>query len=739
MKSHLTHYGTWRDADIPLFQRFGLVALQPGMYGSREAETQAIARVRSAGTLVLMYVSLGEDASTYNQARPAVGDGRGPVYWDAAAGSVVHQNKGVASYYLDEWNAQGFDAAGANKVPDGLPDRQGDWGSCLVNAGDAEWQKLVLAQVARLMALGVDGVFMDTPETASPWHGYGWTAPGMQDLIRKIREAHPSKYLLLNRGLFFFDPDHPVQYRASPRKYLDAVLFESYYTGSNYTADLGGNGLWRQNPWFVSNKYITAPRLNAEFGRPDSYGSILHIDYAADPTTIAVSDPVFYQRVLKEAAVEQGWVPQINDRMLGQSPTAVLDFPPPPDRDAPRWQNTAASSAAENALPAPRAGLLKAIPGNGKVTLRWDVAADQTRPVRYNVYYSAAATLDFATAARLPAVKSEVGADYTDRAKVGTDDGCPYEFTVTGLSNNVLYRFAVRAEDGTAGVAAPASGRAGPGGGIEETNGAVLMAAPRDGTPYPIAVDGAFGDWSALAAYPDPAGDGSGVDFLGAAAADDADNLYLSLELSGAADPARIAILFNADRRSHTGDATAAGSGFRGADYKLEAGVLYRHQNGSWARTAAPVLFHNAGSRLELRIAKRDLGAAALPGLDLLAASPDRREILPDQGLTGLSYTFTAGIPIAGIAPGSPLYGRASQRLEIAGAGGVGGTRISFRNPRGRAEVRILDMRGRLLLRRGEVKGGEIVWRAPAGPASLRVVRVAAEGLPAAARVWMPR
>ena len=51
-----------------------------------------------------------------------------------------------------------------------------------------------------------------------------------------------------------------------------------------------------------------------------------------------------------------------------------------------------------------------------------------------------------------------MGADYTDRGLAGTDDGCPYEFTVTGLANNVLYRFAVRAEDGTAGAAAPNSG-----------------------------------------------------------------------------------------------------------------------------------------------------------------------------------------------------------------------------------------------------------------------------------------
>ena len=214
--SHLTHYGAWQESDVALFQRFGLVALQPGMYSPSASEAQAIARVRSKGTQVLLYISIGEDASTYNQAAPARGDGRGPVHYDAKKGTLVYGNKGVASYYLDEWNAKGFDADSVNKVPDGIPDRQSDWGACLVNAGDTAWQNVVLAEAARLMALGADGFFLDTPETADPWHGYGWTAPGMSDLIRRLRQAYPGKFLLLNRGLFFFDPDYPLQYGADP-------------------------------------------------------------------------------------------------------------------------------------------------------------------------------------------------------------------------------------------------------------------------------------------------------------------------------------------------------------------------------------------------------------------------------------------------------------------------------------------------------------------------------------------
>ncbi|MEO6097685.1 MAG: hypothetical protein ABIW76_19335, partial [Fibrobacteria bacterium] len=32
LKSHLTHYGPWKDLDIPMFRRFSMVTLQPGMY-----------------------------------------------------------------------------------------------------------------------------------------------------------------------------------------------------------------------------------------------------------------------------------------------------------------------------------------------------------------------------------------------------------------------------------------------------------------------------------------------------------------------------------------------------------------------------------------------------------------------------------------------------------------------------------------------------------------------------------
>ena len=754
-KSQLTFYGAWDDAKIPVFQRFDLITLQPGMYGTGDNEPAAIAKVKAKGTKVLLYVTLGEDDRTYDNAAPVAGDGKGPVHFNAATRSVVYGNKGIASFYLDEWNAKGYDSDPVNRVPDGLPDRQGDWGSCMVNAGDPAWQNEVMATVTSLMDEGADGLFLDTPETADPWHGYGWTAEGMYGLIKKIRDAYPGKLLILNRGLFFFEPNFPFQYAWSPRKLINGVVFESYYSDSDYPADLGGNGTTHLNPFFELNKYTSAPRLNAEFGRSDNPGSILHIDYAAAPALIQAKDPVFFGKVMQETAVEQGWLPQITDRLLVEAPTTALDFPPAADKAPPHWQNTAVGfgslidpapayymapgddrSAAEfgGNAPKPRVGLLKAIPGNGSVTLRWDVAADQTRPVRYNVYYAKQALVDFTAPQRLPDVPTQMSADYTLRGYTDADDACPYEFTITGLENNRLYRFAVRAEDGTAGVAAPSAGRIGPAGGIEDANLEILAAVPRDSAVFPIAIDGAFADWQGIAGIPDSAGEGSGTDFRLLRITDDTASLFLYVETAAAADPAKTILLFNSDRLGYTGDTSRTGSGFHGADYRWQNGALSKYGVDGWAAIAAASGFKASGTGLEIRIAKRDIGGDHGAGLNLELISADGKETLPDHGAIGVAYTWTrpidktAGIRLAPV----PMAGQAIA-LETSG----GRALVLFKNPRRNADLRVTDIGGHTLARFHGLTGTQAELPSRALPRSLLILSLHAEGLPPASKTYI--
>ncbi|MCX6647570.1 MAG: PQQ-binding-like beta-propeller repeat protein [bacterium] len=73
-------------------------------------------------------------------------------------------------------------------------------------------------------------------------------------------------------------------------------------------------------------------------------------------------------------------------------------------------------------------GIQSTIPGNGSVTVTYGTATDIDLPVHYNVYYSQTTPINFATA-----------------SKVQDADGSPY--TVTGLTNELVYHFAVRAED----------------------------------------------------------------------------------------------------------------------------------------------------------------------------------------------------------------------------------------------------------------------------------------------------
>lgn len=118
--------------------------------------------------------------------------------------------------------------------------------------------------------LGMDGVFLDTVDTAAPnsytndhspnQSEFEWTAPGYADYLKKLRSAYPNKLILQNRGLFFFDPNLP-HYAYNGGKELDYVLFESYRLDSNTSK------LYNSN-FFMENKFSVTPKLMAEANRP---------------------------------------------------------------------------------------------------------------------------------------------------------------------------------------------------------------------------------------------------------------------------------------------------------------------------------------------------------------------------------------------------------------------------------------------------------------------------------------
>jgi hypothetical protein len=513
-RTWIVYYGGW---DVPDFvaraSRYDLVILDANRGGGPDrfafmADVIRSIRVGADGkegtaddTIVLGYISIGEDLRTYNRAAPIVGDGKGPVYLDPETNTFIEQNRGVASYYLDEKQSDAYRDFGH----DGQPDRHGTWGACYVNVGHPEWQNYLLGEAEYadrtnspystqtiLDTLGFDGLFLDTPEVADPWNGWGYTAEGIYNLIKRMDEKYPDKLLLLNRGLFFFLPHYPFQYKWSPRKHIDLLLVESHYLDSDYHID---NTAFRENPFHTLLTNFVDPKLEAEAGRPDNPIRVLSLDYAAEPDVLPAIYPDTLTKAVETSTLKYGRPEFITDRLVSTVPDLFLNYAIPPDAAAPIWGNTTGGFTAGSINPSvrfymnlgnedryaatePRVGIQEALPGDGKVTVRWDVAYDQTGPVKYNVYYSTATPIDFATAQVAKHVRPTIPDTYTsNRNFLSTDTVTPYEVTIDGLDNGTTYYFAVRAEDRTSDVV-PETGRVGPGGGIEDTNTVELPATP---------------------------------------------------------------------------------------------------------------------------------------------------------------------------------------------------------------------------------------------------------------------
>ena len=295
-----------------------------------------------------------------------------------------------------------------------MPDRNPNYGSYYVNAGAPAWWGVLKSMTKATSgqagldeiltttvgnAFNCDGLFLDTIDTAAPnaWGtAYEWTAPGMQALIERIHTNYPGKLLMANRGLFFYDPNQKT-YPYTIRPYVDMVMFESYYSDSSTNA---------VSPSFPDNRYDFAPKLNAEAGRPDGF-NVLVVDYDHTPPP----PPATVNQDYVECMAVQGWPfyrtnPSLDAAM---NTNAAAWLATNVDTQAPVWDSTAAQGPIP---PAPRVGVEEVLAGNRSATVYWDVAHDQTRPVRYNLYYSVGAPVDFAAATKLSHVSPGIPANY---------------------------------------------------------------------------------------------------------------------------------------------------------------------------------------------------------------------------------------------------------------------------------------------------------------------------------------
>ncbi len=584
---YLIYYGNWTAGKVDYARtNYHLVILHP----ASNITSNQIATIKSGkdgilGTAddvkVLAYISIGEDDQN---GAPVAGDRMGPRVDPRASdsdplssitnalGLPSSGGTNYASYYLNSKSNQ-----------TGVPDENANFGSYYVNAGAPAWWTMLqtmkksangqsgLQEILSTNygnSLNCDGVFLDTVDTAAPdaWGTpYEWTAPGMQSLIQQIHTNYPAKLLMANRGLFFFDPNLKT-YPYNIRPFVNMVMFESYYSDTS------------TNPVslsFPDNKYDFAPKLNAEAGRPDGF-NLFVVDYDHTPPQPAAT---VNQDYIESMGI-QGWPlyrtnPSL-DEALNTNSAAWLSTNA--DTQSPVWDSTAATGPTQ---PAPRVGVQEVVAGNGCATVYWDVARDQTGPVRYNIYYSVGGLVNFTNATKLAHVIPGTPANYN--YPTGTGPGIyPYCYTVSNLINGQTYSFTIRVEDGCSPT-------------HEDTNTVSITVVAGTNhalsTYKTITIDGSFSDWTGVPWAYQGTADGNPVNYVQVQFANDTNNLYGHVKL---ATPYALFsdyyshLFVDGDLNAQTGY-PVTGALF-GSEMMIESGLGYDQRNGSF----------NAGSILNL-------------------------------------------------------------------------------------------------------------------------------------------
>lgn len=489
--SYMIYYGALDEALIEQAKQYDIVIVHPS-YG--DITREQIEEIQSADTLVFGYLSVGEDLRTAGMTPEQmlederfVGNGKGPRvdprdpgstslaqdnYWGEASPAGI----GYASYYLDD-NDQ-----------DGKPDFNPYFGCAYTNIGDPNWYVELrdmtldgdgVAGIRELLTgsygrgLGCDGLFLDTIDTCSPnvytpdsYPGktrFEWTAPGVKRFMRQLKDEYSSKYIIQNRGLFFYHYHFP-HFSYSPRLYVDFLMFESYMLDST-------SWMLYEDMFFLENRNAYAPKLIAEAGRPTGF-KILSLDYAEGPEEYHLDETLTGQseagldillKDLEEAQDVAGFSHYITNAYLTTANDFVLEHQSGEDTQPPVWSSV--HTRDQYSEPVPRVGIGEVEPIRKGVTVRWDVAID-INGVRYTLYYQKE-PFDFETDPDLEGAEKmvltpKIGDGYSYLASRYT---WPYQRQITGLEAGETYYFVIRASDYS-----PA--------GNEEKNTVVLTGVP---------------------------------------------------------------------------------------------------------------------------------------------------------------------------------------------------------------------------------------------------------------------
>ena len=475
--SYMIYYGALNQSIINQAKQYEVVILHPKMGNITRDQIQEI---RESGTIVLGYIAIGEDLRTAGMTPEEMlrdtrftGDRTGPRVDPRPAGTTSLDDidplgdpspggHGYASYFLDDNNF------------DGKPDINPIFNCAFTNIGDPAWFKELdkmtidgkdkIPGIKEILSddygrgLGCDGLFLDTVDTCAPniytddnsenKTKFEWTAPGVADFMKRVKDAYPDKLLLQNRGIFFYNPILP-HYKYNPREYVDYVMYESYHLDSN-TGTLFYEG------YSADNRYNYAPKLVAEANRPDGF-QVVSLGYAEGPAEYELKDTLLGNSevgldILMEdmnlAVEEAGFMHYITDGSVTMVNDFVLKHETEEDDAPPMWSSVYNDSTAwPPEAPDARIGIQEVEAVEGGVIVRWDVALDKN-PVTYVLYYQTK-PFNFKKDPDLSQAQSidlvpEVGDGYVENFG---PDVYPYQARVEGLESGKKYYFLLRARD----------------------------------------------------------------------------------------------------------------------------------------------------------------------------------------------------------------------------------------------------------------------------------------------------
>lgn len=449
--SYIIYYGALDDEVIKRAGQYEIMIVHPGFGNITREQVQEI---QAGGTKVFGYLSVGEDLRTAGMTpEQMLEDER-----------FTEDGTEYVSYFLDDNNQ------------DGKPDINRNSARAYTNIGDPAWfnelDKMTIDGTDQVpgireilsddygRGLGCDGVFLDNIDTCAPntytdeedpdKRRYEWTAPGVVDFMKRLKEEYPDKLIIQNGGIFFYNPQFP-HYQYNPREYIDFLMIEGYML------DAGTEKAYNEDS-LADMRYNYVPKLCAEAGRPDGF-RILSLGYAEGPAELELQDTLLGMSTagldvlmddIDVVQNEAGFSHYITDTDRTLANDFVITHEEKSDDSPPVWSSVYNNSSTwPVGEPEARVGIGQAEPIENGMLVRWDVAIDKN-DVTYTLYYQKM-PFDFESDPDLENAESVeltpcIGEGYGD----ADPTAYPYQAAVKGMDGGEQYYFVIRAKDHSA-------------------------------------------------------------------------------------------------------------------------------------------------------------------------------------------------------------------------------------------------------------------------------------------------